>query len=65
MRQARTVECNDITVALEAWDFGFGGDERKLSRFEIDDFPSSIRGYFEAEVYWRMAVRAATPEVYQ
>ncbi|WP_298883901.1 hypothetical protein [uncultured Bradyrhizobium sp.] len=47
LRKARVIECNDIGAALEAWDFGFGGDERKLGRFEIDDVPSSIAEYVD------------------
>jgi hypothetical protein len=49
---ATTVECNDIHTALEAWDFGFGGEDDALARFVIDDSPESIRSYFEGEVKW-------------
>ena len=54
LHAAKTIQCNDIGTALEAWDWGFGGDE--LSRFSIDDTPFSIRSYFEAEAKWQVAV---------
>jgi hypothetical protein len=53
LRSVTTIECNDIHTALEAWDWGFGGDEDELSRFLIDDSPFAIRRYFEDEVLWR------------
>jgi hypothetical protein len=58
LRTATTIECNDIYTALEAWDWGFGGDEDALSRFTIDDTPFAIRSYYEDEVAWRTAYMA-------
>jgi len=52
LRNAATIECNDIHTALDAWNWGFGADDDELSRFVIDDTPFSIRSYFEAEVRW-------------
>jgi hypothetical protein len=61
LRAAERIECNDIHTALEAWDWGFGGEDDELKRFEIDDTPFAIRSYFEEEVRWqvRMAVARA------
>jgi hypothetical protein len=61
LRTAGTIECNDIHTALEAWDWGFGGEDDELKRFVIDDTPHSIRSYFEEEVrrQVRMAVARA------
>ena len=58
LRAAERIECNCIHTALEAWDWGFGGEDDELKRFEIDDSPFNIRCYFEDEVRWqvRMAV---------
>jgi hypothetical protein len=58
LRTVETIECNDIHTALEAWDWGFDGEDDELNRFEIDDTPYAIRRYFEEEVRWqvRMAV---------
>lgn len=53
LHSAGTIECNDIHTALEAWDWGFGGEDDELKRFEIDDSPGSIRSYFEDEARWR------------
>jgi hypothetical protein len=53
---ATTIECNDIHTALEAWDWGFGGEDDELARFSIDDAPGSIRSYFEAQAKWQVAV---------
>jgi hypothetical protein len=50
---APTIECDDTYTALEAWSWGFGADEDKLSRFVIDDAPLAVRSYFEDEVRWR------------
>jgi len=55
LRSVQKIECNDIHTALEAWDWGFGGDEDELAQFSIDDSPFSIRCYFEDEVRWRIA----------
>jgi hypothetical protein len=55
LSQAATIECSDIYTALEAWDWGFGGEDAELSRFSIDDSPLAIRRYFEEEVLWRTA----------
>jgi hypothetical protein len=50
LRVAERIECNCIHTALEAWDWGFGGEDDELKRFEIDDSPFNIRSYFEDEV---------------
>jgi hypothetical protein len=55
LRGVATIECNDIHTALEAWDWGFGGDPEALARFEIDDTPGNIRSYFEDQITWRLA----------
>jgi hypothetical protein len=52
LSQARTIECNCIWTALEAWDWAFGGEDDELSRFSIDDTPFNIRSYFEDEASW-------------
>jgi hypothetical protein len=52
LRNVETIECNDIHTALEAWDWGFGGDDDALARFEIDDTPAAIRSYFEEQAQW-------------
>lgn len=50
LAQAKTIECDDIETALEAWDWGFGPDEAELARFEIDDTPHAIQAYYERAV---------------
>ncbi|WP_064696082.1 hypothetical protein [Rhizobium aegyptiacum] len=40
--------CDDVELALEAWDWGFGADDAALDRFEIDDTPENIESYFKA-----------------
>ena len=55
LRKAKTIECNDIYTALEAWSWGFGAEDEYLSRFEVDDSPFNILSYFEDEVMWRTA----------
>jgi hypothetical protein len=59
LRAAERIECNCIHTALEAWDWGFGGEDDELKRFEIDDSPFNIRGYFEDEFKWRTSRMAA------
>ena len=54
----KTIECNDIETALEAWDWGFGSAEAELARFEIDDTPHAIQAYYEDAVRWH-GVRVA------
>jgi hypothetical protein len=58
-RSAEVIECNDIYTALQAWDWGFGGDDDELARFSIDDSAASIGAYYEDEFKWRTA-RIAT-----
>jgi hypothetical protein len=53
LRNVATIECNDIYTALEAWDWGFSGDEDELHRFVIDDSPGNIRSYFEEQIKWQ------------
>ncbi len=50
LAKAETVECNDIETALEAWNWGFDGDDAELARFEIDDTPRAIQAYYERAV---------------
>jgi len=57
LRNVATIECNDIHTALEAWDWGFGGDEDELARFDIDTTPGSVSAYIEGEVEWRVLSR--------
>ncbi len=54
LRSVETIECNDVHIALEAWSWGFSGQDDELARFSIDDTPFSIRCYFEDEVKWRV-----------
>jgi hypothetical protein len=62
LRSATKIECNDVHTALEAWDWGFGGEDDALARFVIDDSPESIRQYFEDEVRWKTARVAGNHE---
>jgi hypothetical protein len=55
LRNVATIECNDIHTALEAWDWGFGGEDDELARFVIDDTPGNISAYYEDEFKWRTA----------
>ena len=59
---ATTIECNDIHTALEAWDWGFGGEEDELARFVIDDSPGNISAYYEDDLKWRIASKEARYE---
>ncbi|MQX70072.1 hypothetical protein [Sinorhizobium meliloti] len=43
------IYCNDVELALEAWEWGFSAHDEHLDRFEIDDHPDNIRDYFEAQ----------------
>ena len=52
LRAATTIECNDVGTALEAWDFGFGGEDDALARFSIDDTAGNIRSYFRDDTEW-------------
>jgi hypothetical protein len=52
---ATTIECADVHTALEAWDWGFGGEDDELARFSIDDSADSVRSYFEDDIKWRNA----------
>jgi hypothetical protein len=61
LRNVETIECSDIHTAVQAWDWGFGGEDDELARFVVDDSPGNIRSYFEDEAKWRssnMAVSA-------
>jgi hypothetical protein len=58
LRSITTMECNDVGTALQAWDWGFGGEDDALARFAIDDSPESIRCYFRDEADWRTAYLA-------
>jgi hypothetical protein len=55
LRGAERIECNCIHTALEAWDWGFGGEDDELKRFEIDDSAFNIRCYFEDDFKFRTA----------
>lgn len=43
------IYCNDVGLALEAWEWGFSARNEYLDRFEIDDNPDNVREYFEAQ----------------
>ncbi|MGY3294143.1 Zn-dependent oligopeptidase [Bradyrhizobium sp. LM3.6] len=58
LAKAKTIECNDIETALEAWDWAFESNEAELARFEIDDTPHTIQAYYESLVRWH-GVRVA------
>lgn len=62
LAQAKTIECDDIETALEAWDWGLGSDEAELVRFEIFDTPLAIQAYYESLVRWHGARVAADME---
>jgi hypothetical protein len=55
LRNVDIIQCNDIHTALEAWDWGFGGEDDELARFVIDDSPGNISAYYEDEFKWRSA----------
>jgi Ser-tRNA(Ala) deacylase AlaX len=57
LHAAKTIQCNDIYTALQAWDWGFDADEAEQGRFEIDDTPESISRYIEDEVNLRVLHR--------
>jgi len=50
-----TIECNEISTATEAWEWGFGGLDEALSRFLIDDEPENVTDYFKREAFWQAA----------
>lgn len=62
LAQAKTIECDDIETALEAWDWGFGSDEAELARFEIDAAPHAVQAYYERAVRWHATRVAAEME---
>jgi len=62
LTDATTIECNDIHTALEAWDWGFGGDPQELERFDIDDTPDSINEYYDRSVRHHAALVAVELE---
>jgi hypothetical protein len=62
LRGAETIESNDIHTALDAWEWGFGGEDDALARFSIDDSAASIRRYFRDEADWRTAYLARESE---
>lgn len=49
---AQTILCDNISVAMDVWDWAFDADESELSRFEVDDTPENIRDFFRAEAAW-------------
>ena len=51
--------CNDMTTALEAWDWAFGADDGELGRFDIDASPESIREYFDSQARYRASIELA------
>jgi hypothetical protein len=55
LRAATTIECSCIETALQAWDWGFGGEDDELACFSIDDTPDGIRSYLETDIRWRTA----------
>ncbi len=50
--QAKTIECNDIETALEAWNWL---RRSRVVRFEIDDTPHAIQACYERVVRWHAA----------
>jgi hypothetical protein len=46
LRSAEQILCDDVHTALEAWDWGFGANDKALSRFEVDAESWNIRDYF-------------------
>jgi hypothetical protein len=62
LHTATTIKCNDIHTALEAWDWGFGGEDEELARFVIDDTPGNISAYYEDDFKWRSASKESRYE---
>jgi hypothetical protein len=52
LQQMDRIICSDVHTALEAWDWGFGGNDAELGRFVIDAEPEMIRTYFERQAKW-------------
>ena len=48
------IECNDVAVALEAWEWDSAPTMQISLEFEIDDTEENIRGYFEAQAAARV-----------
>jgi hypothetical protein len=55
LRSVETIQCSDISTALDAWGWAFGGEDDGLSRFVIDDTAGNISAYYEDEFNWRTA----------
>jgi hypothetical protein len=55
LRSVETIQCSEIHTALQAWDWGFGGEDDELARFVIDDTAGNISAYYEDEFNWHAA----------
>jgi hypothetical protein len=53
LRAAKTIQCNDIGTALEAWDWGFSADDEELGRFVIDADEANILEYIKVSAWAR------------
>lgn len=49
LNAVKKILCNNVALALEAWDWAFGADDAELDRFEIDDDQENINAYFQAQ----------------
>ncbi|CEJ13408.1 hypothetical protein BN1110_03724 [bacterium YEK0313] len=49
LRRADRIQCDDIRLALEAWEWGFGAYDNDLARFDIDDLPENVACYFQRQ----------------
>jgi hypothetical protein len=53
LQKVATILCSDMNTAMEAWDWGFAGDESELSRFVVDATPEAVQRYFEDGARWQ------------
>lgn len=53
LRRADAILCDDIALAMEAWEWGFGAHDDDLGKFLIDDDPENIADYFRRAAGYR------------
>lgn len=49
LQAVHRVQCNNVALALEAWEWAYGAKDSELARFEIDDDSENIKAYFAAQ----------------
>lgn len=49
LRRADAILCDDIALAMEAWEWGFGAHDDDLGKFLVDDDPGNIADYFRRQ----------------